>query len=84
MKAQVNHISDQLAIWSSRAFRVAGLWIIVLAVIAVCNHKFDELRSGVEAMPAGLCHSPRKNSMQGVERCKPKAERNSKQRINRA
>ena len=53
MKAQVNYISDQIAIWSSRAFRVAGLWIVALAVIAVCNNKLNELRSGVEAMPAG-------------------------------
>ena len=53
MKAQVNHISDQLATWSSRAFKVAGLWIVTLAVIAVSNHKLNELRSGIEAMPAG-------------------------------
>jgi len=53
MKAQVNYISDQLVIWSSRAFRLAGLWIVALAVIAVCNHRLSQLRSGVEAMPAG-------------------------------
>ena len=53
MKAQVNYISDQLATWSSRTFKVAGLWIVVLIVIAVCNNKLDELRSGVEAMPDG-------------------------------
>lgn len=53
MKAQVNYISDQLAIWSSRAFRVAGFWIVALAVIAVCDHKLNTLRAGVEAMPAG-------------------------------
>ena len=53
MKAQVNYISDQLATWSSRVFRVAGLWIVALAVITVSNHKLDELRSGIEAMPAG-------------------------------
>ena len=53
MKTQVNHISDQLATWSSRLFKVAGLWAIALVVIAVCNHKLNELRSGVEAMPAG-------------------------------
>ena len=34
-------------------FRVAGLWIVALAVITVSNHKLDELRSGIEAMPAG-------------------------------
>lgn len=53
MKAQVNHISDQLATWSSRVFRVAGLWIVALAVITVSNNKLDELRSGAESMPAG-------------------------------
>ena len=53
MKAKVNYISDQLATWSSRLFRTAGLVAITLAVISVCQHKFDELRSGVEAMPAG-------------------------------
>ena len=53
MKAKVNYISDQIAIWSSRVFRVAGLWIVALAVITVSNNKLDELRSGVEAMPAG-------------------------------
>jgi spore germination cell wall hydrolase CwlJ-like protein len=53
MKAKVNYISDQLATWSSRLFRTAGLVAITLAVITVCQHKLDELRSGVEAMPAG-------------------------------
>ena len=53
MKTQVNHISDQLATWSSRVFKIAGLWLVTLAVIAVCNHKLNELRSGAEAMPAG-------------------------------
>jgi spore germination cell wall hydrolase CwlJ-like protein len=53
MKTQVNHISDQLATWSSRLFKVVGLWAIALVVIAVCNHKLNELRSGVESMPAG-------------------------------
>jgi spore germination cell wall hydrolase CwlJ-like protein len=53
MKAKVNYISDQLATWSSRVFRTAGVVAIALAVIAVCQHKLDELRSGVEAMPAG-------------------------------
>ena len=53
MKTQVNYITNQLAVWSSRAFRVAGLYIIALAVIAVCNYRMDQLRSGVESMPAG-------------------------------
>jgi spore germination cell wall hydrolase CwlJ-like protein len=53
MKAKVNYISDQLATWSSRVFRTAGLVAISLAVITVCNHKLNDLRAGVEAMPAG-------------------------------
>ena len=53
MKAQVNYISDQLAIWSSRAFRVIGLWLVALAVITVCDQKLTNLRSGIESMPAG-------------------------------
>lgn len=60
MKAQVNYISDQLATWSSRAFKVAGLWIVALAVIAVCDQKLSELRSGVEAMPAGYVSTTEK------------------------
>ena len=60
MKAQVNHISDQLATWSSRVFRIGGLWIVALAVITVSNHKLDELRSGVEAMPAGYVSATEK------------------------
>jgi spore germination cell wall hydrolase CwlJ-like protein len=53
MKAQVNYISDQLATWSSRALKVAGLWLVALAVIAITDHKLDELRAGIESMPAG-------------------------------
>lgn len=60
MKAQVNYISDQLATWSSRALKVAGLWIVVLAVFAVCNHKLEELRSGIDAMPAGYVSASEK------------------------
>ena len=60
MKAQVNYISDQLATWSSRALKVAGLWIVVLAVVAVCNHKLNELRSGIEEMPAGYVSAQEK------------------------
>ncbi len=53
MKAQVNYISDQLATWSSRALKVAGLWLVALAVVTVCDNKLNELRTGVEEMPAG-------------------------------
>jgi len=53
MKAKVNYISDQITFWSSRVFQTAGLVAIALAVVSVCQHKLDQLRSGVEAMPAG-------------------------------
>ena len=60
MKTQVNYISDQLATWSSRAFKVAGLWLVALAVIAVCDQKLSDLRSGVESMPAGYVSAQEK------------------------
>lgn len=60
MKAKVNHISDQLATWSSRAFKVTGLWIIAVALISVCDHKLNELRSGIEEMPAGYVSAQEK------------------------
>jgi spore germination cell wall hydrolase CwlJ-like protein len=60
MKAQVTYISDQLVIWSSRAFRVAGLWIVALAVIAVCDHKLSNLRDGIDSMPAGYVSATEK------------------------
>lgn len=53
MKAQVNYISDQIATWSSRALKVAGLWVVALAVIAITNHKLNDLRQGIESMPVG-------------------------------
>jgi spore germination cell wall hydrolase CwlJ-like protein len=53
MKAKVNYISDQITFWSSRVFRTAGVVAISLAVIAVCQNKLNDLRAGVEAMPAG-------------------------------
>jgi len=60
MKAQVNYISDQLTTWSSRALKAAGLWLVVLAVIAVCDHRLGELRSGVETMPPGYVSAQEK------------------------
>ena len=60
MKAQVNYISDQLTTWSSRALKAAGLWLVVLAVIAVCDQKLSELRSGIETMPAGYVSTTEK------------------------
>ncbi len=60
MKAQVNYISDQLATWSSGALKVAGLWIVALAVVAVSDQKLNELRSGIESMPAGYVSASEK------------------------
>jgi spore germination cell wall hydrolase CwlJ-like protein len=60
MKAQVNYISERLTTWSSRAFKVAGLWIVALGVITVCNQRLAELRSGVESMPAGYVSTTEK------------------------
>lgn len=60
MKAKVNYISDQIATWSSRVFKVAGLWVIAVALFTVCNHKLNELRSGIEEMPAGYVSAQEK------------------------
>jgi spore germination cell wall hydrolase CwlJ-like protein len=60
MKAQVNYISEQLTTWSSRTFKVAGLWIVALGVIAVCNQHLNELRSGIESMPTGYVSTTEK------------------------
>jgi len=53
MKAQVNYINNQITTWSSRALKAAGLWLVALAVIAVSNHKLNDLRSDIENMPSG-------------------------------
>ena len=60
MKAEVNLISDQIATWSSRALKVAGLWLVAIATVAVCNSRLEELRSGVESMPAGYVSASEK------------------------
>lgn len=60
MKAKVNHISDQLATWSSRVFKVVGLWVIAVALVSVCDHKLNELRSGIAEMPAGYVSAQEK------------------------
>ena len=43
MKAQVNYISEQLSTWSSRAFKVLGLWAVVAAVVVVCDNKLSDV-----------------------------------------
>ena len=60
MKTQVLYISDQIATWSSRAFKIAGLWLIVLAVMFVTNQKLNNLQAGIDAMPAGYASTAEK------------------------
>lgn len=44
MKANVNTTHLQVAQWSSGLLKGLGLWLVLLAVIAACNIKFDYLR----------------------------------------
>ena len=60
MKAQVNYINNQITTWGSRAVKAVGLWLVVLAVIAVSNHKLNDLRSNIESMPAGYVSTTEK------------------------
>jgi spore germination cell wall hydrolase CwlJ-like protein len=60
MKAKVNHISDQITTWSSRALKVLGLCIVTVAVISVSSQKLNDLQTGVEAMPAGYVSAQEK------------------------
>ena len=60
MKAKVNYISDQLAVWSSRTFKVLGLGLIVLTLATVCENKLNELRSSINEMPAGYVSAQEK------------------------
>lgn len=60
MKAKVNYISDQLAVWSSRTFKVFGFGLIAIALVTVCENKLNELRSGINEMPAGYVSAQEK------------------------
>ena len=60
MKAQVNYINNQITTWGSRAVKAVGLWLVALAVIAVSNHKLNDLRSNIESMPAGYVSTTEK------------------------
>lgn len=60
MKAQVNYINNQITTWGSRAVKAVGLWLVALAVIAVSNHKLDDLRSNIESMPPGYVSTTEK------------------------
>ena len=53
MKAKVNSMNLQMATWISRAFKVTGLWIILLTIIAVSTAKLDYLRQVSDTLPAG-------------------------------
>lgn len=53
MKAKVNSMNLQMATWISRAFKVAGLWIILLTIVAVSTAKLDYLRQVSDTLPAG-------------------------------
>ena len=60
MKAQVNYINYQITTWSSRALKALGLWIVALAVVTVSNQKLNDLRDGIESMPAGYVSTTEK------------------------
>ena len=60
MKAQVNYISNQITTWSSRALKALGLWIVAIAVVSVSTQKLNDLRDGIEAMPAGYVSTTEK------------------------
>ena len=60
MKAQVNYINNQITTWGSRAIKAVGLCLVGMAVIAVSNHKLDDLRSNIESMPAGYVSTTEK------------------------
>lgn len=53
MKAKVNSMNLQMAMWVSRSFKALGLWLIVLAVIAVSTSKLDYLRQLSGDLPSG-------------------------------
>lgn len=53
MKAKVNSMNLQMAIWTSRAIKALGLWLIAMAVIAVSTSKLDYLRQISGDLPDG-------------------------------
>lgn len=53
MKAKVNSMNLLMATWTSRAIKALGLWLIVMAVIAVSTSKLDYLRQVSGELPDG-------------------------------
>lgn len=53
MKAKVNSMNLLMATWTSRAIKAVGLWLIVMAVIAVSTSKLDYLRQLSGDLPDG-------------------------------
>ena len=52
MKAKVNLINLQLAVWSSRVFKSLGLLAVAIALVSVCDARLTQLRNEAGAMPA--------------------------------
>ena len=52
MKAQVNYINLQLAVWSSRVFKTLGLLAVAIALVSVCDARLTQLRNEAGTMPA--------------------------------
>lgn len=53
MKAKVNLINLQLAVWSSRVFKSLGLLAVAIALVSVCDARLTQLRNEAGALPAG-------------------------------
>lgn len=52
MKAKVNLINLQLAVWSSRVFKSLGLLAVAIALVSVCDSRLTQLRNEAGALPA--------------------------------
>ena len=52
MKAKVNLINLQLAVWSSRVFKSLGLLAVAIALVSVCDARLTQLRNEASTLPA--------------------------------
>jgi spore germination cell wall hydrolase CwlJ-like protein len=52
MKAKVNLINLQLAVWSSRVFKSLGLLAVAIALVSVCDARLTQLRNEAGMLPA--------------------------------
>jgi len=52
MKAKVNLINLQLAVWSSRVFKSLGLLAVAIALVSVCDARLTQLRNEASMLPA--------------------------------